>query len=48
MGQEDINKLLRKVPEDMDIELNVSCPNTEKSVVENGCRNSSMIKDRGV
>ncbi len=44
LHQEDIDKLLRKVPEDMDIELNVSCPNTEKSVVENGL--SQFINDK--
>ena len=30
------NILLKKIPNDMDIELNVSCPNTEKSLVNNG------------
>lgn len=34
--KEDVDVLLKKIPEDMDIELNVSCPNTEKSLVKNG------------
>ena len=36
INKEDVNILLKKIPNDMDIELNVSCPNTEKSLVSNG------------
>jgi len=32
----DIDILLHKIPDDMDIELNVSCPNTENDLVSNG------------
>lgn len=40
----DINPLLEKIPEDMDIELNVSCPNTEKHLVRDGL--SLFINDK--
>jgi dihydroorotate dehydrogenase len=36
LKHEDIDTLVRKIPEEMDIELNVSCPNTEKSVIDFG------------
>jgi dihydroorotate dehydrogenase len=36
INNHDVNILLKKIPNDMDIELNVSCPNTEKSLVNNG------------
>ena len=36
MENNDIEHLLEKIPDDMDIELNVSCPNTDKSLVKNG------------
>ena len=36
MERDDIPLLLKKIPEDMDIELNVSCPNTEKHLVNDG------------
>lgn len=36
INKHDVNILLKKIPNDMDIELNVSCPNTEKSLVNNG------------
>jgi len=36
MDEKEIKPILDKIPDDMDIELNVSCPNTEKSLVSNG------------
>ena len=36
MTKEDIPKILCKIPEDMNIELNVSCPNAEKSMINQG------------
>jgi len=30
---DDIKKIKNKIPDDMDIELNVSCPNTEKNMI---------------
>ena len=30
---DDIKKIKNKIPDDMDIELNVSCPNTEKDMI---------------
>lgn len=36
LEENDIGKLVEKIPDDMDIELNVSCPNTEKCLVNNG------------
>ena len=36
MKQEELPILLKKIPEDMDIELNISCPNTDKHMVNTG------------
>ena len=36
MEQKELPILLKKIPEDMDIELNISCPNTEKHMINNG------------
>lgn len=44
LKKSDINVLLRKIPKDMDIELNVSCPNTDKDLVSNGL--SSFINSK--
>jgi dihydroorotate dehydrogenase len=33
---EDIDQIEKKIPKDMDIELNVSCPNTDKHLVNSG------------
>ena len=30
LNKEDIPKLIKKIPEDVNIELNISCPNAEK------------------
>ena len=38
MDKSEIKPILDKVPEDMDIELNVSCPNTEESMVKEGLK----------
>ena len=34
LNKEDIPKIVKKIPEDMNIEINVSCPNAEKSMVD--------------
>ena len=36
MDKKEIKPILDKTPEDMDIELNVSCPNTDKHMVNDG------------
>tara|TARA_Y100000590_G_C15502202_1_gene932075 strand:+ start:101 stop:811 length:711 start_codon:yes stop_codon:yes gene_type:complete len=36
LDKEEIPKILNKIPTDMDIELNVSCPNAEKKMCANG------------
>ena len=36
MEKEEIKPLLDKIPEDMNIELNVSCPNTHKDLIADG------------
>lgn len=38
MNKNEIKPLLDKIPEDMDIELNVSCPNTDKHMIGNGLK----------
>ena len=43
-----MSMLLKKIPNDMDIELNVSCPNTEKSLVSNGLSKFINNKRNGV
>lgn len=36
LNKNEIPKLVEKIPEDMDIELNVSCPNLDKKTVSDG------------
>lgn len=36
MNKWEIKPLLKKIPDDMDIELNVSCPNTKKDLIADG------------
>ena len=36
LNEKEIPKILEKIPENMDIELNVSCPNAEKSMCDIG------------
>ena len=36
LNEEEIPKILDKIPEDMNIELNISCPNAEKKMINNG------------
>lgn len=36
MKQNELPVLLKKIPEDMDIELNISCPNTDKQMINTG------------
>ncbi len=36
LNEEEIPKILNKIPEDMNIELNVSCPNAEKKMINSG------------
>ena len=38
MDKKEIKPILDKIPEDMDIELNVSCPNTDKHMVNDGLK----------
>lgn len=35
LKEDEIDKLLHKIPEDMDIELNISCPNLDKHLINN-------------
>ena len=35
LKEDEIDKFLEKIPEDMDIELNISCPNLDKHLVSN-------------
>ena len=35
LNENEIEPLIKKIPNDMNIELNVSCPNAEKSMIEN-------------
>ena len=39
MEKKEIKTILNKIPEYMDIELNVSCPNTDKHMISNGLKN---------
>jgi dihydroorotate dehydrogenase len=38
MNEKEIKPLINKIPDDMDIELNVSCPNTEKHMINKGLK----------
>ena len=38
MKKQEIKPILDKIPENMDIELNVSCPNTDKHMISNGLK----------
>tara|TARA_Y100000741_G_scaffold296957_1_gene237771 strand:- start:1222 stop:1920 length:699 start_codon:yes stop_codon:yes gene_type:complete len=38
MDKKEIKPILDKIPEDMDIELNISCPNTEKHMIGSGLK----------
>jgi dihydroorotate dehydrogenase len=38
MDKKDIPDILKKLPEDRNIELNVSCPNTEKKMISEGLK----------
>ena len=44
LEESDIKPLLKKIPDNMDIELNISCPNTEKNLVKDGL--SMFINDK--
>ena len=39
LNKEDIPKLVKKIPDDMNIELNISCPNAEKKMITEGIEN---------
>lgn len=39
LNKEDISKLVKKIPDDMNIELNISCPNAEKKMITEGIEN---------
>jgi len=36
MKESDINELVKKIPDNMDLEINISCPNTDKKLISNG------------
>jgi dihydroorotate dehydrogenase len=36
LNKKEITTLVSKIPEDMNIELNISCPNMEKKMIDNG------------
>lgn len=36
LKEEEIQKLLHKIPEDANLEINISCPNAEKHMIDNG------------
>ena len=36
LHEDEIPKILKKIPDDMNIELNVSCPNAEKKIIGTG------------
>lgn len=38
MNKYEIGQILKKIPDDMDIELNISCPNTDKHMISNGLK----------
>jgi dihydroorotate dehydrogenase len=38
LDEKEIESLEKKIPKDMDIELNVSCPNTEKHMINKGLK----------
>lgn len=38
MNKWEIEPILKKIPNDMDIELNVSCPNTKKHMINSGLK----------
>lgn len=38
MEEKEIKPIVEKIPEDMDIELNVSCPNTDKHMINKGLK----------
>jgi dihydroorotate dehydrogenase len=38
LKKEEIPKLLKKIPEDMDIEINISCPNTDEAPISDGIK----------
>lgn len=38
MKQDEIKPIINKIPDDMDIELNVSCPNTDKHMINKGLK----------
>ena len=38
LDKSEIKPILDKIPEDMDIELNVSCPNTKESMIKEGLK----------
>jgi dihydroorotate dehydrogenase len=44
LKESDINTLIEKIPDNMDIEINVSCPNTDKSLINDGL--SRFINDK--
>ena len=35
-NEKEIDKIVNKIPEDMNIEINISCPNVDKSPINNG------------
>lgn len=44
LNENEIVPLVERIPEDMNIELNVSCPNAEKTMIQNGLK--QFINDK--
>ena len=44
MEKNEIKPILNNIPEDMDIELNVSCPNTDKHMINDGLKIETFQK----
>lgn len=44
LKEEEIQKLLQKIPEDANLEINISCPNAEKNMIDNGV--NQFINDK--
>tara|TARA_Y100000991_G_scaffold214344_1_gene201869 strand:- start:390 stop:1094 length:705 start_codon:yes stop_codon:yes gene_type:complete len=46
LNEKEISKILNKIPEDMNIELNISCPNAEKKMISSGLQDFLNNKRR--
>lgn len=48
MEKKEINLFLNKIPEDVNLEINVSCPNTDKHMINDGIHVFLNQKENGV